>query len=78
MSAAEVDPKAELYARDLTGVTWVSAPGSDPSDRFEAAFLDDGAVAVRDPADPGGKILRYDAQEWAAFLAGAKDGEFDQ
>lgn len=34
-------------------------------------------VYVRDSKDPGGPVLRFNADEWSAFLAGAKAGEFD-
>ncbi|NGO68219.1 DUF397 domain-containing protein [Streptomyces boncukensis] len=69
--------KAELYALDLSGVTWLSAPGSTPSDRLEIAKLPGGAVAMRNPADPNGTVLRYTAAEWQAFTLGVRDGEFD-
>ncbi len=35
------------------------------------------AVALRDSKDPTGPVLIFTPGEWAAFLAGAKDGEFD-
>jgi Domain of unknown function (DUF397) len=44
----------------------------------EIADLPDGGIAVRDSKDPGGPKLTFTAKEWAAFLAGTKDGEFDQ
>jgi Domain of unknown function (DUF397) len=70
--------KAELYALDLTDVTWLSAPGGGASeDRVEIAHLPGGAVAMRNPADPSGTVLRYTAKEWEAFVLGARDGEFD-
>jgi len=34
-------------------------------------------VQVRDSKDPTGPVLRFTREEWAAFLGGAKDGEFD-
>jgi hypothetical protein len=36
-----------------------------------------GGVAVRHSKDPGGPVLRYTRAEWAAFVSGVKDGEFD-
>jgi hypothetical protein len=36
-----------------------------------------GMVAVRDSKNPSGAILFYTPEEWAAFLDGAKKGEFD-
>jgi hypothetical protein len=37
----------------------------------------DGGVLVRDSKDPDGPRLGFDADEWNAFLRGAKAGEFD-
>lgn len=34
-------------------------------------------ILVRHSKDPNGPVLRYTKAEWSAFLAGAKDGEFD-
>jgi Domain of unknown function (DUF397) len=42
----------------------------------EVAQLADGTTAVRDSKDPGGAILLFTPAEWAAFLGGAKAGEF--
>ena len=36
-----------------------------------------GEIAVRNSRFPGGPVLVYTRAEIAAFLAGAKDGEFD-
>jgi Domain of unknown function (DUF397) len=36
-----------------------------------------GDVLVRDTKDREGPVLRFTGAEWAAFLAGAKAGEFD-
>ncbi|MFE3196808.1 DUF397 domain-containing protein [Embleya sp. NPDC059237] len=70
--------KSDLYAQDLTGAVWLAAPGSPVDDRIEIAELGDGAVALRNPADPVGAIQRYTAEEWQAFLNGVHDGEFDR
>jgi uncharacterized protein DUF397 len=35
-------------------------------------------VWVRDSKDAAGPILRFTPAEWAAFLAGARAGEFDR
>jgi hypothetical protein len=42
----------------------------------EVAYLDGGAVAVRDSKDPSGPALLFTAAEWDAFSAGMADGEF--
>ncbi|MFF7870625.1 DUF397 domain-containing protein [Streptomyces qaidamensis] len=43
----------------------------------EVAPLVDGGIALRNSRDPDGPALVYTSAEVAAFLAGAKDGEFD-
>ncbi|CAO5227744.1 DUF397 domain-containing protein [Frankia sp. AgKG'84/4] len=35
-------------------------------------------IAVRDSKNPTGPVLAFTAGEWDAFLAGARDGEFDR
>lgn len=44
----------------------------------EVGFRPGGQVAVRDAKDRGGPVLTFTASEWAAFLAGAREGEFDR
>jgi len=34
-------------------------------------------VMLRDSKDPGGPVLHFTPDEWKAFLAGVKAGEFD-
>jgi Domain of unknown function (DUF397) len=34
-------------------------------------------VWVRQSVDPGSPVLEFTRDEWVAFLAGAKSGEFD-
>lgn len=43
----------------------------------EVAHLSDGGMAVRDSKDRSGPALGFTRDEWSAFLAGAKAGEFD-
>ena len=43
----------------------------------EVARLPEGAIAVRNSRFPSGPALVYTRAEIQAFLAGAKDGEFD-
>lgn len=44
---------------------------------IEIAALPDGQVAFRNSRDPDGPRVAYTRDELAAFLAGAKNGEFD-
>lgn len=46
------------------------------SGRIEIAFVDD-LIGMRDSRDPDGPVLVFTEDEWEAFVAGAKDGEFD-
>lgn len=69
--------KDELYALDISGVEWQSAPGTEEAEeRVEIAYLPGGAVAMRSSLDPD-TVLRYTEAEWTAFVLGARDGEFD-
>ncbi|MEU6645907.1 DUF397 domain-containing protein [Saccharomonospora sp. NPDC046836] len=43
----------------------------------EVARLNDGQIAMRNSRDPRGPALVYTRAEIQAFLAGAKDGDFD-
>lgn len=44
----------ELYALDISGVEWHSAPGTEEhEERVEIAYLPDGAVAMRSSLDRG-------------------------
>jgi hypothetical protein len=65
-------------ARDIA-VTWIKSSYSGPTggNCAEVAFLADGAVAMRNSREPDGPALVFTAAEWSAFLAGARDGEFD-
>ncbi|GAA0373372.1 DUF397 domain-containing protein [Streptomyces olivoreticuli] len=73
-----MDPheKDELYAMDISGVEWLSAPDATTEVRVEIAYLPGGAVAMRSSAEPE-VVLRYTESEWRAFVLGARDGEFD-
>lgn len=64
--------------RDLADLTWrKSTRSGGNSDCVEAAELPDGGMAVRDSKNPDGPALFFTASEWAAFVGGVKDGEFD-
>ena len=59
-------------------VAWVKASASESGNCVEVAGHADGSVAVRDSKDEGhGPVLRFTPAEWAAFVGGAKAGEFD-
>jgi hypothetical protein len=60
------------------GVHWIKSRHSNAEGNcVEVAALAEGGVALRNSRDPHGPALIYTPAELAAFLAGAKDGEFD-
>ena len=60
------------------GVEWIKSRHSNAEGNcVEVAALPGGGIAVRNSRDPHGPALVYTPVEVAAFLAGAKDGEFD-
>lgn len=57
--------------RDLSSARWFkSSASSGQGDCVEVAFLDAGAVAVRDSKNPTGPALIFGAVEWEGFLTG--------
>lgn len=84
-SAPIFDDKAHVRGKlDLTNAEWQRAaePDADPDGEYvEIAFVPhtDGAtyVAMRNSKqlEP---VLVFTMAEWDAFVAGAKDGEFDE
>lgn len=69
---------AAVSAGSLTDVTWrKSSHSGSMGNCVEVARLASGDVAVRNSRDPHGPALVYTKAEIAAFLAGVKDGEFD-
>ncbi len=60
-------------------VIWQKSRRSNPSGNcVEMAELPDGrGIAVRNSRDPEGPALIYTLEEIAAFIAGARDGDFD-
>ena len=63
----------------LEQATWRKSRHSNPSGNcVEIAELPGGAVAVRNSRHPAGPALIWARAEFAAFLAAAKDGDFDR
>ncbi|GAA2650129.1 DUF397 domain-containing protein [Streptomyces noursei] len=68
--------KEWLYGLDISDAVWQRPPGDPDAEAVEIAFLERGAVAMRNSTDPD-VVLRYTEAEWRAFVLGARDGEFD-
>jgi hypothetical protein len=58
---------------DASRAEWRKA--SEDSE-IEVGFVDD-LIGMRHAKSPDGPVLVFTPAEWEAFLAGAKDGEFD-
>jgi hypothetical protein len=59
-------------------VRWTKSQHSNPNGAcVEVAPLTGGDIAMRNSRFPEGPALIYTPAEIAAFVAGAKDGEFD-
>ena len=71
----------QLTSYELSRIRWKlsSRTSSGGGQCVEAGPLADGSgrVAVRHSHHPEGSIIVSTKDEWAAFLAGAKDGEFE-
>lgn len=58
--------------------TWIKSSLSFANGNcVEVAWLSSRHIGVRDSKDEHGSILRFTPAEWAAFLAGVRNGEFD-
>ncbi|HEX2417978.1 MAG TPA: DUF397 domain-containing protein [Micromonosporaceae bacterium] len=71
-------PTVEALGIDLDRQSWRRSSEEDGA--IEVAFVDalgERWVLMRIAGDPERRVLVYDEREWDAFVAGAKDGEFD-
>ncbi|MGP4020765.1 DUF397 domain-containing protein [Saccharopolyspora sp. 5N708] len=68
----------EVPVAALAGVTWRKSRHSGKwGNCIELAALDNGTIALRQSNQSDGTALICTRAELAAFLSGAKDGEFD-
>lgn len=65
--------------RDLSQASWFKSSFSSGQggNCVEHARMPDGSRAVRHSKDPDGPKLVFTPDEWAAFLQGVRNGEFD-
>jgi hypothetical protein len=61
---------------DFSNAIWHKSARSGTSGCVEVATLER-VVGVRDSKDRQGPVLTFRFDEWEAFLAGVREGEFD-
>lgn len=62
---------------DMSDVAWTTSRACNNSACVQVAHLAGGLVALRDSKDTTKAAHVFDGDEWAAFLVGVKNGEFD-
>ena len=63
---------------DFSRARWRKSSLSGDGGCVEIAYVD-GVIGVRDTKDNGaGPVLMFNEQEWTAFVAGTRAGEFDR
>lgn len=69
----------DISTEEMAGAEWRKSTFSGPNcdNCVEIANVGQ-AIAIRDSKNPAGGTLFFTGDEWAAFLEGAKHGEFDK
>jgi hypothetical protein len=62
---------------DLNAARWIRSRACSSDGCVEVAHLADGSVAIRDSKDVQKAAHVFDRDEWSAFVAGVKNGDFD-
>jgi hypothetical protein len=76
-NAREFCERISQMKPDLNDATWITSRACNNSACVQVAHLPGGLVALRDSKDTVKPAHVFDRDEWAAFLTGAKNGEFD-
>jgi Domain of unknown function (DUF397) len=61
----------------IADARWIKSRACSTDGCVEVAHLAGGRVAIRDSKDVTKAPHVFDSREWAAFISGAKNGEFD-
>jgi hypothetical protein len=68
--------RSEKRLDDLPGAIWRKSTLCGNSSCIEVALLDD-TVALRDSKNLEGPLLLFTHEEWATFIHGVRNGEFE-
>jgi Domain of unknown function (DUF397) len=66
-----------LTESERADLVWQKSTASTGGNCVEVAFTE-AAVHVRNSRQSSGPVLSFTIPEWNAFLAGARNGEFDR
>jgi hypothetical protein len=61
----------------MDDLVWRKASASGKNGAYVEVAEQGDQHLMRDSKDPAGPVLAFTQAEWAAFIAGAKAGEFD-
>jgi hypothetical protein len=61
----------------LTDARWIRSRACSAAGCVEIAHLSGGMVAIRDSKDLSKAPHLFDSEEWAAFVTGVRNGDFD-
>jgi len=61
---------------DPSAPVWRKSTASQDTECAEVAFAGE-SVRLRHSQNPAGPVLEFTLAEWAAFLTGVRNGEFD-
>jgi hypothetical protein len=62
---------------ELSRATWQKSTRSQQSGQCVELARTDGLIAIRDSKEPAGPVLLFTTVDFAVFLEGATNGEFD-
>ncbi|WP_460367872.1 DUF397 domain-containing protein [Actinocorallia lasiicapitis] len=76
-----MERRVEIYGDENDGVIIEFIPSEEVPDEYRKdnkIFLPgEQAIVMKNAQDPDGPVLYFTQAEWDAFVAGVKDGEFD-
>lgn len=61
---------------EQAGIVWQKSTASETGNCVEVAFFGE-SVLMRHSQERSGRVLTFSLAEWAAFVTGVRQGEFD-